>query len=118
MNDLEPDLAESNPFWSLGIILLCAVMIPSRFLCLCPRPSNVHFLEIHIRALSAQVARFGLHLKQTLFSGHSTGDVYQNVLARLHQIKPLTMNVLQVGIANSRRRPPGHGRSWSRSRWT
>merc|ERR1719226_33033 len=102
MNDFERDFiyTKSNPFWSLDVTVLYAVMIPSSLFCLCPRSSNVHFLEVHIRALSTHLARIGLHVKHGSFGGRSTRDVYQNMRARLHQVEPLTMNVLQVGVAN------------------
>merc|ERR1719463_91276 len=86
-------------------MLRYAVMIPSNLFRLCPGPSDVHFLEVHVRALSAQHARIGLHAKQALFGARSTRDVDQDMLARLHQVEPLTMNVLQVGIADGRRAP-------------
>jgi hypothetical protein len=105
MNDFEPDLTKRSPFWSLDITVIHVVMIPSSLFCVCPRPSNIHFLEVHISALSTQVARIGLHAKQAFFSAHSTRDVDQNMLARLHQVEALTMDVLQVGIANGSRAP-------------
>jgi hypothetical protein len=102
MHDFQLDLAEGNPFRTLGIMLRYAVVVASGLLCLCPRPGNVELLEVHVRALSTQPARIGLHAKHGVFSTHSTRDVYQNVLARLQQVEPLAMDVLQVGIADGR----------------
>ena len=75
-------------------------MVPSKLFGLCPRSGNVELLEVHVRALSTQAARIGLHAKQGVLSGRTTRYVYQNMLARLHQVEPLAMNVLQVGVAN------------------
>merc|ERR1719163_1291612 len=115
MNDFQPNFAdfwtEAEPFRSLVIGLRCAVMIPSSLFGVCPRPCNVQFLEVHIRAVSTQSARIGLHAKQCVFSAPSTRDVNQNMLARLHQIEPLTMNVLQVGIASG-----SHASTWRKRR--
>merc|ERR1719203_2271413 len=80
--------------------LRCAVTIPSMLLRLCPRSCDVQFPEVHIRTLSTQVARFRLHVQQRMFGALSTRDADQDVLARLHQIEALAVNVLQVGIAN------------------
>jgi hypothetical protein len=54
--------------------------------------------------LSTQAARIGLHTKQGIFSTHSTRDVDQDMLARLHQVEALAMDVLQVGVADGRSR--------------
>eukprot|EP00959_Pyramimonas_sp_CCMP1952_P090029 1884692-Pyramimonas_sp.AAC.1 len=67
-------------------------MEPSSLLGLCPRPSNVQLLEVHVRALSTQAARIGLHAKQGVFSTHSARDADQNMIARLHQVEPLAMD--------------------------
>ena len=58
-----------------------------------PLSGDIQFLEIHVRALSTQLARIGLHTKQCVLMP-SARDVYQNMLAWLHQIEPLTKNVL------------------------
>merc|ERR1719356_1131656 len=103
MNDFHTDLPErrtkSKPLRSLDCALRYGVMVSSNLFCFCPRPCDIQFLEVHIRAMFTQSARIGLHTKQCVFSAHSTRDVEQNMLPRLHQIKPLTMNILQVGIA-------------------
>merc|ERR1719486_929170 len=100
MNDFQLNFAEqraeSEPFRSLVIGLQCTVMIPSNLFGLCPRPCNVQCLEIDIRAMSTQSTRISLHTKQYVLTDHSTRDANQHMLARLHQIEPLTMNVLQV----------------------
>mmetsp|Transcript_52348 Transcript_52348/g.119658 ORF Transcript_52348/g.119658 Transcript_52348/m.119658 type:complete len:305 (+) Transcript_52348:221-1135(+) len=100
VNDFQLDLAKGNPMRSLDLIVRCAVMIPSRMCCICPRPSNAHVLEIHIRTMSSQSRCKGRDVKQSVCNAHSAWDIDQNVFARLHQIEPITMNVLQMGITN------------------
>eukprot|EP00959_Pyramimonas_sp_CCMP1952_P385782 8085258-Pyramimonas_sp.AAC.1 len=60
--------------------------------------------------MPTQSARVGLQPKQCAVSAHSTRDVYQNVNARLHQIEPLAMNVLEVGVASGSHASSGPGR--------
>merc|ERR1719277_26265 len=100
MNDFQLNLTKSNPFRMIGIALRDAVTIPSMLLCLCPRSCDVHFLEIHICALSTQFAGVGPHAKHRMLGALSTRNVYQNMVAWLHQVELLTVNILQVGIAN------------------
>merc|ERR1719333_42504 len=100
MNDFQLNLPKRNPLLSLDCTLRCDVMIPSNLFGLCPRPCNVHFLEVQIRALctqSTQSARIGLNTKQRVFGAPSTRDADQNMLARFHQIEPLTMSVAATG---------------------
>merc|ERR1719333_1577408 len=111
MNDFQLNLPKRNPLLSLDCTLRCSVVIPSNLFGLCPRPCNVQFLEIHIRAMSTQLARIGLHTKQCVSSAYSTRDVQQNMRARLHQIEPLTMNVHQMGIASG-----SHASTWRKRR--
>jgi len=80
-----------------------------------PLACDVDLLEVHVRALTTQSRCLGLYTKQRILLP-SLWDIDQNVLAWLHQIEPLTINVLQVGIASgshaasrcSRRRGNGH----------
>mmetsp|Transcript_11557 Transcript_11557/g.32217 ORF Transcript_11557/g.32217 Transcript_11557/m.32217 type:complete len:339 (+) Transcript_11557:21-1037(+) len=100
VNDFQLNFTKSNPFGSLDLIWRHAVVVPSRLFCICPRSCDVQLLEVHIRATSSQSARIGLDAKQCVFGAHSTRDVDQNMLARLHQVEPVTMNILQVGITS------------------
>jgi len=99
MNDLQFNRVEGNPFWMLDGRLRYTVMISSSLLFLCPRPCDVQGLEIHIRAATQPVCD-GLHAEHCIYSALSFRDVYQEMLARLHQVELLAMNVLQVRIAN------------------
>mmetsp|Transcript_47893 Transcript_47893/g.129198 ORF Transcript_47893/g.129198 Transcript_47893/m.129198 type:complete len:223 (-) Transcript_47893:179-847(-) len=99
-NNLQLNLTESNPLWNLGPIPRRAVMITSGLFTICPISGHVQGLEVDFGALLTQSARIGLHAKQYFFIALSTRDVYQNVLALLHQVEAFTVNVLQVWIAN------------------
>jgi len=65
-----------------------------------PPPCDVDLLEIHVCALATQFTCLGLYTKQRILNHNSLWNVDQDVLARLHQIEPLTMNILQVGISS------------------
>jgi hypothetical protein len=65
-----------------------------------PPPCDVDLLEIHVCALATQLTCLGLYTKQRVLNQNSLWNVDQDVLARLHQIEPLTMNILQVGISS------------------
>jgi len=82
---------------ALGVVVkaACLFRTPIR-----PRPRDVDLLEVHVRALSTQNLRIGLHAKECFFRMLSTRDVNQNMFAWLHQVEPLTMNILKVGIAD------------------
>merc|ERR1719356_695921 len=99
MNNFELNLAKRNPFGSLDI-LRYAVVIPSRACCLCPRSCDIQFSEVHVRASSTKSARMGLNVKQGVCIAHSPRDTDQNMVALLHQIEPLTTNILEMGISN------------------
>mmetsp|Transcript_14291 Transcript_14291/g.38276 ORF Transcript_14291/g.38276 Transcript_14291/m.38276 type:complete len:266 (-) Transcript_14291:49-846(-) len=115
-NDLQLDRVERHPFRMHDSTLRHAVTKPSGLLLLCPRPRDVQLLEVHVRA-STQPTRVGLHAEHRSVGGLSFGDVYQEVLARLHQIEALTMHVLQVGIALGRGCPaPSRARRSRRTR--
>merc|ERR1740121_1332829 len=100
MNDLQLDLTKRNPLRGIDCTLRYVVMIPACAFGFCPRPCNVQLLEIHVRASPTQSARIGLHAKQGELGTLSTRNAYQHVLALLHQVESLTMNVLQVWITS------------------
>merc|ERR1719188_2480103 len=98
MNDFQLNLTKGNPCRILVNTVRYDVVVSSSLFCFCPRPCNIQFLEIHVSARSTQSAGISLHAKQCFSSGCSTGDAYQNILAWPHQIEPLSMNVLKVGV--------------------
>merc|ERR1719277_2051418 len=100
MNYLQLNIPKSQPFRSLDSTFRCDIVVTSISFCFCPRPGYVQLLEVHICARSTQPTHIGLHAKHCVFNERSTRDVDQNMHTRLHQIEPLTMNVLQVGIAS------------------
>jgi hypothetical protein len=81
-----------------------------------PRPSDVQLLEIYVSALSIQSLRLRLYTKQrSLNAVLLPRDVYQSVPAGLHQVEPLTVDVLQVRIANGRGASAGSSHTWRRA---
>merc|ERR1719277_2119136 len=102
VGDLQLYMPEADPMGPLAAHVLGVVAKAPRLLRCRLHPSSCHidFLEIHIRALSTHHFRVGLHAKKCFVSTLSTRDVYQNMLAWLHQIETLAMNVLQVGVAS------------------
>jgi len=109
MHDLQLEPTETDPFWSLLDITLRFVVVPSGLFRLCPSPCHVQPLEVHIRALPTQSLRLGLHVEQRVPGGLPTGNVNQNVPARLHHVEPLAVDILQMGIASG----SGPARTWS-----
>jgi len=61
-----------------------------------PLPRDIQLLEIHVCALSTRLARISLHAKQCVLVP-STRDVYQDMLAWLHQVEALAMNIWRWG---------------------
>mmetsp|Transcript_57830 Transcript_57830/g.155980 ORF Transcript_57830/g.155980 Transcript_57830/m.155980 type:complete len:209 (-) Transcript_57830:610-1236(-) len=102
VHHLQLDRTQSDPPASLGARHFRREVISPRMLCMCPGSCNVQVREVDVLAESAQFARRGLHAEQCIFSALPTRYVYQNMLPWHHQIEPVTMNILQVGVANGR----------------
>ncbi|CAK0837035.1 unnamed protein product [Prorocentrum cordatum] len=70
--------------------------------------------KVKVATIGGQTKNISLQSKHRSVAPLCTRDVDQNVPARIHQIEPLPMNVLQVGITSGRRhRGRGEGR-WER----
>mmetsp|Transcript_64794 Transcript_64794/g.168540 ORF Transcript_64794/g.168540 Transcript_64794/m.168540 type:complete len:222 (-) Transcript_64794:174-839(-) len=74
-----------------------------------PCPSDVHLLEVHVGAVSAQSTRVGLHGEQRVLADAAARYVDKHDLAWPHQVEPLAVDVLHVRIADG-------GRCWRRGR--
>merc|ERR1719382_1031847 len=64
-----------------------------------PLSGHVDAREVRVRTEAAHLLRNCLNVEQGVFKALPPRDMNQHMLARLHQIKPLSMKVLQVGIA-------------------
>mmetsp|Transcript_41906 Transcript_41906/g.116899 ORF Transcript_41906/g.116899 Transcript_41906/m.116899 type:complete len:287 (-) Transcript_41906:107-967(-) len=67
-----------------------------------PCPSDVHLLEVHVGAVSAQSTRVGLHGEQRVLADAAARYVDKHDLAWPHQVEPLAVHILQMWIANGR----------------
>lgn len=102
VNYLHMDITQSDPFSRLVASTFGRVLVSSSLFGICPRSCDIQVCEVDFVALSTQFAGQGIHSKQCVFGALAARDLYQSVLPRLHQIESLTMNILQVGIANGR----------------
>merc|ERR1719424_267406 len=82
-----------------------------------PLPCDVDLLEIHVCALTTQSTCLGLYTKQRVLNSVPPWNMDQNVLAGIQQIEPLTMNVLQVGIAGGSHTAGSCTHRWKRRVW-
>mmetsp|Transcript_24754 Transcript_24754/g.64630 ORF Transcript_24754/g.64630 Transcript_24754/m.64630 type:complete len:463 (+) Transcript_24754:186-1574(+) len=105
VRDLQAHLPEAQPLRPRPAGVPGAEAEPARLLRLRPRAGDVQLLEVELGARPAQPLRLRLHAEQCgLDAARLPGDVDQDVLAGFHQVEPLAVEVLEVGIAGG-----GHG---------
>jgi len=112
VRDLQVQPVELHPRGSRAVRLVRVEAQATLLLLLGPLPSDVQASEIHVRARRTIMTRLRLNKQQHMLGGCLPRNLEQSVPARLHQIEPLAVYVLHVGIANSLRRR----RCWRRRR--
>jgi hypothetical protein len=98
-HDLQLHRSESHPRRVLLATSLARMELKETVvLGLQPCPRDVHVLEIHVSTLRAQALHLCLNAKQNVRGICTPRDVKQDMLARLHQIESLAVDVHQVRI--------------------
>jgi len=94
MNDFQLNLTEGCPFWGRVGGVCRSIRVTSSLPGHRPRPRNVQALEVDLLTALTQSMRIGHHAEQCAVSALPARDIYEHMSAWLHQIEPLTMNIL------------------------